>query len=353
MIEDSPSKDFNKFLIEQNPFVFFRLPKSSRIQCYFQEDQKLNFTKDFKIDGFIMGTFQKNNQTIFIPSKNHLEYDFIEEEVKINDIIETQKNDYKKSFIDLVIKTKDSIEKGILKKLVVARALEINEKFDSFSLFSNLLSLYPNAMVYYWCHPKVGTWVGASPESLFSIHSGKFQTMALAGTLSYREDGYYSWEAKEKNEQRLVLDSILDGLKKLFRKKEIQCSDTFTRRAGNLVHLCNILSVNTTAFDLEQIIDQLHPTPAVGGIPKTEGIKFLSQNENFDRSFYTGFFGPIAYANKVDLFVNLRCAQITDQGLTLYVGAGITSASIADMEWEETRKKTQTLLTAIPFKDSI
>ena len=56
---NSLSKDFNQFLIEQNPFVFFRLPKSSKIHCYFQKDQKLNFTKDFKINGFIMGTFKK------------------------------------------------------------------------------------------------------------------------------------------------------------------------------------------------------------------------------------------------------------------------------------------------------
>lgn len=349
----SLSKDFNQFLIEQNPFVFFRLPKSSKIHCYFQKDQKLNFTKDFKINGFIMGTFKKNNQTLFIPAKNHLEYDFIKAKVKTNDLKVIPKDDHRASFFSLVNKTKDSIQNGVLKKLVVARSIELIKKVDSFSLFSNLLSLYPDAMVYYWFNPQFGTWVGASPESLFSIHSGKFQTMALAGTLSYREDGYYPWEEKEKNEQRLVADAIMNILKRLFRKKEVLCTDTFTRRAGNLVHLCNMFSVNTTTFNLHQIIDELHPTPAVGGIPKKEGIKFLSKNENFDRSFYTGFFGPIAYANKVDLFVNLRCAQITDQVVKFYVGAGITSASIADREWEETQKKAQTLLKAIPLKDFI
>jgi len=352
MIGVSVSKDFNEFLVKQTPFVFFRLPNSSKIKCYYQQDHTLHFTNNFKIDGFVMGTFQNSNQTPFIPNTHSLEYDFTKLQVPYNDFYKTHIDENKASFLDLVNKTKTAINRGVLKKLVVARAQSFEEKVNPTSLFSNLLSLYPNAMVYYWYHPKLGSWVGASPESLFSIDSGDFQTMALAGTLPYKVDDDYNWGKKEKTEQRIVVDSILSVLRGLFQEKEIKCSKTFTRRAGNLVHLCNILSVKTDDFDLKQIIDQLHPTPAVGGIPKNEGVKFLSKHEKFERSFYAGFFGPISGSGKADLFVNLRCAQIENDRFTLYVGAGITADSEAEEEWEETQKKAQTILRAIQFDES-
>ena len=298
-----------------------------------------------------MGTFRKQDQIPFIADTNHLKFNFYPKVVTPNNSHNINFTKNKSSFIALVNKTKTAIASGLLKKLVVARRVNLADKVDSLSLFLNLLSLYPNAMTYFWHHPKAETWIGASPESLFSIDSGKLQTMALAGTLSYRADENYQWGEKEKTEQRLVVDSILSVLNRLFDEQTIQCSETFSRRAGNLVHLCNILSVQAESYDLRQIADQLHPTPAVGGIPTSEGISFLSQNENFNRSYYTGFFGPIS-DKKVELFVNLRCAQITKEGLTLYVGAGITAESEAENEWEETQKKAQTLLRAIEFTDS-
>ena len=76
-------------------------------------------------------------------------------------------------------------------------------------------------------------------------------------------------------------------------------------------------------------------------------MSFLKENENLDRGYYTGFFGPVNGEDQIDLFVNLRCARIISQDLQLYVGAGITQESDPEKEWEETQNKAKTLLAAL------
>jgi isochorismate synthase len=101
-------------------------------------------------------------------------------------------------------------------------------------------------------------------------------------------------------------------------------------------------NINTTA-----LLKKLHPTPAVGGIPVEEGMRFLAKHENLDRAYYTGFLGPVMGEDQMDLFVNLRCAQMIPKALVLYVGAGITQDSDPEKEWVETHNKSKTLLAAL------
>jgi isochorismate synthase len=51
--------------------------------------------------------------------------------------------------------------------------------------------------------------------------------------------------------------------------------------------------------------------------------------------------------DQMDLFVNLRCAQMIPKALVLYVGAGITQDSDPEKEWVETQNKSKTLLAAL------
>lgn len=247
----------------------------------------------------------------------------------------------------MVNETKKAIASGRLKKLVVARKIIKKGEANAFQLFTHLLTLYPHAMVYFWHHPKAETWVGASPERFFSLHSGRLTTMALAGTLPYNIKEEYHWGDKEKTEQGWVRDTLQEDLEELFPLAAVKCSETFTLRAGNLVHLCNEISVEAQKINTTELLKKLHPTPAVGGIPVEEGMRFLAEHENLDRAYYAGFLGPVMGEGQIDLFVNLRCAQITQEGLYLYVGAGITQDSDPEKEWEETQIKSKTLLAAL------
>ena len=338
---------FGKLLSHDQAFVFYRLPYSNIVHCFFQDDSTLNLTPDLKIEGFVMSRFYDPLPVPYISNKNRLEFKYIPNFRQNNVLHNGDLLEDKSTFINVVNKTKSAIASGLMKKLVVARGVRINEEVDSLKMFTNLLSLYPSAMVYYWNHPKAETWIGASPEQLFSTQSGRLTTMALAGTLLYNDQEKYHWDVKEKVEQGWVRDTLYKDLKNLFPKNEVKCSETFTQRAGNLVHLCNILTVDSPSFNILELIKTLHPTPAVGGIPVKEGIQFLTKNEKLDRAYYAGFLGPLWEDTQIDLFVNLRCAQIIKEGLLLYVGAGITSDSDPEKEWEETQNKTKTLLAAL------
>jgi isochorismate synthase len=104
--------------------------------------------------------------------------------------------------------------------------------------------------------------------------------------------------------------------------------------------------------NLKNIIQILHPTPAVCGFPKESAKKFIHENENYNREFYAGFLGELnkdfgTDENKTDLFVNLRCMKIEANTINFYAGGGITKDSIPEKEWEETVNKTNTMKSCI------
>src|SRR6202021_687877 len=95
------------------------------------------------------------------------------------------------------------------------------------------------------------------------------------------------------------------------------------------------------------LVSELHPTPAVCGIPLNDATQFIKETEGYDRGYYTGFLGPCNMDGKTELYVNLRCAELFADCINLYVGGGITKDSIPENEWEETEMKSKTLLSAL------
>ena len=96
-------------------------------------------------------------------------------------------------------------------------------------------------------------------------------------------------------------------------------------------------------FDLKNLLNTLHPTPAVCGLPKEAAKFFILQNEKYDRTYYSGFLGEINDDFDTELFVNLRCAKIEKNVAQIYVGGGITKESNPEKEWSETHLKTNTI----------
>jgi isochorismate synthase len=222
-----------------------------------------------------------------------------------------------------------------------------NRKIDIIESFQNLCKKYPNAFVHLISNSITGTWLGASPEKFIQVNDNKMSTVALAGTLNRTKRT--DWTEKEKIEQKWVevhIEKVLSNLEMQFEKdgpKELQI--------GNLQHLITEYQTKITeSTKTEVVINKLNPTPAVCGIPFEEANKFIMENESYSRSFYSGVIGPYFNKNKFDLFVNLRCLQITKEHIIQYAGAGITKDSIAEAEWEETKSKiemTKGLLTFI------
>ena len=267
----------------------------------------------------------------------------------------TQSSD-KASYERLVKKGIEQIEEGAFEKIVPSRArrVELPESFDPIETFQKLCDTYPNALITFVSIPKVGTWMGATPELLIQVENNRiFKTVALAGTKPF-EPGTdirnVAWTQKEIEEQALVSRYIISNFKKI-RLREYDEQGPKTIIAGNVLHLKTTYAVDMKETNFPQLgsvmLQLIHPTSAVCGMPLEESLAFLKANEGYDREFYAGYLGPVNINNSICLFVNLRCMQLADTDAILYAGAGVTADSIPESEWDETEIKLNTLLKVI------
>ncbi|XMO85964.1 chorismate-binding protein [Algibacter sp. AS12] len=346
------------------PFVSYRKPNQDKVSVRLQNDSSLHFTADFTEEGFVFSPFDDITKTVLIPSASS--------EIISTSYVIQQSDEASKSLpgasseaehfhINLVNKGVEAILNSDLKKVVLSRQETVKLKEDNpFKIFKRLLNTYKSAFVYCWYHPKVGLWLGATPETLIKIEGQRFSIMALAGTQEYNGSLDVVWQNKEKQEQQFVTDFIIDNLKPLV--EDFKVSKVETVKAGNLVHLKTMIMAQLKAnTPLKQVIEALHPTPAVCGLPKQMAKQFILENENYNREFYTGFLGELncetiiaprsskrnienrAYAVKrksTQLYVNLRCMQLKNEAAIIYVGGGVTESSNAVSELEETVSKS-------------
>lgn len=260
------------------------------------------------------------------------------------------------AFTALVQQAIGQIEAGSVEKIVPSRHKQVPlpQDFDVVDIFQRLCKTYPNALVSLVHAPGHGTWVGATPETLVSVEDGTtFKTIALAGTKPY--DSSVSlrdvmWTQKEIEEQALVERYIISCFKKI-RVREYDERGPKTSVAGNLMHLRSDFTVDLKAINFPQLgsvmLQLLHPTSAVCGMPLEPALEFLRAHEGYDREFYSGYLGPVNFHRDIHLFVNLRCMQLFENTAVLYAGAGVTIDSIAEQEWKETEFKLNTMLNIL------
>lgn len=355
------------------PFVIYHKPKSDELKAILQNDATVYSTSDFTESGFVLAPFDSNETAILVPLK-HSEVCSVTIEKTENNTNTTKlpsdEDDRSKSFhLELVQKGIQAIKNGELKKVVLSRLETVkSSEANPITIFKRMLVSYPSALVYCFYHPKVGTWLGATPETLLRIEGNQFFTTALAGTQKYEGDLKVEWHPKEKEEQHIVTNYITDQLKPLVN--DLKTESTETAKAGNLLHIKTNISgtFNFKNFNLKNMLHALHPTPAVCGMPKAIAKNFILKNENYHREFYTGFLGELNFKEKKlrntnrhniendqystiqtvsNLYVNLRCMQLKNNQALIYVGGGITKDSDPESEWIETVNKTQTIKSVL------
>ena len=332
------------------PFVLYKKPNITNVIGLFQNNDELFLVKDFTEKGFVFTSFD-GNQNIIIPenqsevssmpwTKNKFEN--LENEVNFPSKLDSTR------FKNLVVKGIQAIENEKFKKVVLSRKETVDlVRFDLLIAFEKLVQLYPSTFVYCFFHPKVGTWLGATPEQLLKVDNNSFQTIALAGTQKNTDSTEVFWEKKEQEEQQIVTNYIVDTLDEA--TSEVVVSKPYSLKAGSLWHIkTDISGIFKPGFGLQKAIELLHPTPAVCGLPKGEAKAFILENEKYDRAFYTGFLGELNSniemdSISTDLFVNLRCMEICNSQANLYMGCGITKESVPEKEWQESINKSATM----------
>lgn len=332
------------------PFVLYSKPNTSNIIGLLQHNDILFKVSDYSEKGFIFASFDEK-LLILIP-ENESEIISIDKEITAFESIEADDLNFnpeaKKQFEDLVSQGIEAIKNDEFKKVVLSRSEIVNlTEFDFVTTFQHLIQLYPTTFTYCFYHPKVGFWMGATPEQLLKANGNIFETTALAGTQKANSETEILWQQKEKDEQQYVTDFIVKRLREF--AASVVVSEPYSFKAGSIWHIktdiSGVLKDNST---LKEVIDTLHPTPAVCGLPKKKAKTFVLENENYDRTFYTGFLGELNSSflednASSDLFVNLRSMQIQKNKAVLYMGCGITKESIPEKEWEESVNKSMTM----------
>lgn len=260
------------------------------------------------------------------------------------------------SYQDFVSEAINSIKSGNLHKVVLSRFedFDLKEGFDALDTLQALSDKYENAFCHLTNTQTYGCWMGASPEKLIAIEDGQFfSTDALAGTQVLPENTDLmdvAWTQKEIEEQAMVSRYIIDCFKKI-RLREFEEIGPRTVKAGNLTHLKTAFKVDMELTNSPMLgstmLELLHPTSAVCGMPRELADEFIKTHEGYQRSLYAGFLGPVGFNGNSDLFVNLRCMQLDESKARLYAGAGITEYSNPEKEYQETSNKMQTMLKVL------
>jgi len=364
-------EDLQQVCLKQHiPFASFRRALRTDIKTFVQHrsfPKKVDFTKQPEsIVGFVVAPFFETsacNSFILEPddilisgditrefilslSENSL---FLDVERSSGDNIKTTSRD---EFIKEVNDAKLAISAGTFHKVVLSkvRVHQVPDSFEASTFFLRLCEKYPHAFVYMIQLPEVGCWIGATPEPLLLIEDGKVKTVSLAGTqlANGNEIDSYSWSSKETEEQGIVTGFVEKTLHTL-DIDNYTLTGPYNYQAANLIHLKTSFEFNESDLGnrLSDFLKALHPTPSVGGLPREAARTFILEHENYNRSYYTGFLGPVHMEGKSQLYVNLRCLQLFDKQFVLYSGAGITASSVAEREWEETDNKMMTMLNVM------
>jgi len=244
------------------------------------------------------------------------------------------------------------IASGRCEKIVAAHrcVVDMSGPIVETSVLARLAERYPDCFRYAIRHGDAA-FVGATPERLIDKRGATITTDALAGSIDVgagpHPDDTLRASGKDLSEHEFVVRAILDGLAPFCDQLDVPARpEICTLR--NLLHLrtpiAGRLRVPTHVLDL---VDALHPTPAVGGVPTTLAMEWIAEHESAPRGWYAGPIGWFDAAGDGEFAVALRSGLLVDDRAYVYAGAGIVAESDAAAEFAETSLKQRALLGAL------
>ena len=283
------------------------------------------------------------------------------DESKRTDIIETPtmisnkdiQSEEWKALVDKVVQfMKDSVA---LQKVVLSRRRQI--VFDNEVNIEDALqrSLNINESSYLLLFESgKSQFISQTPEQLCQISNGILYTNAIAGTISRTDDETINESLKDellndsKNqfEHRYVVDSIIHDIQSFTKHLEYDKKPTILTNK-HLYHLYTKIQADLLSENVLEIVNQLHPTPALGGFPKAEAMRFIENEEFGTRGLYGAPLGYIDLEDNGEFIVSIRSMLVNENSATLYSGCGIVKDSNAESEFEETDLKFKPMLKAL------
>ncbi|MES2768087.1 MAG: isochorismate synthase [Bdellovibrionota bacterium] len=257
----------------------------------------------------------------------------------------------KSDWLNLFTKIHEKFQDETFRKIVPARkvTVDLEQNLNILEFFKKIMkdSNY-NYMIRTSEH---SAFMGSSPERLLFFQDSKFQTEAIAGTRPKELAHELLESEKDLYEHNLVVEDIIAKLKPFSEK--IHSEKTAVIDAKNLAHLKtkitatpslgNTQTGNAQSKNIFNVIESLHPTSAVCGMPKRESINFLRESESFDRGLFASPFG-VFNRKFTDICVAIRCCHIEKNRVDLFSGVGVVPQSNPESEWQELEHKIQPYL---------
>tara|TARA_R110000868_G_scaffold154736_3_gene380982 strand:+ start:652 stop:2079 length:1428 start_codon:yes stop_codon:yes gene_type:complete len=248
-----------------------------------------------------------------------------------------------------VAKAHKSFDQNELDKVVLSRkeVLSSQELIKPDQVFEHLALKAGEHFIFHiqWRHDQ--SFTSMTPERLFKLSGQDLYSDAIAGTrargINQDADLVLQHELlnskKELNEHRFVSSAIKETMNGL-GCYEVEVSDSETiLKLSHVQHLYTKLKAKLLKTPkILDLIEAFHPTPAVGGKPKSEAIEWLLSTEEYDRGYFAAPVGVID-ANGAEFCVAIRSALVFARELHVYAGAGLVPGSCPTAEWNETAVK--------------
>ena len=248
------------------------------------------------------------------------------------------------------------IDSGEIQKVVLARRLRTRTSASAPAIVAALHARYPD--FYGYAAIRGGSsFVGASPELLIASEGRTLRSAPAAATVlsagSPAADRKLAGgldSVKSRWEQELVVDAVWEALEPLC--ENIRVSLPMVISAGPVQHLSSVVEGKLRQrVHVLRLADVIHPTPAVGGLPREEALEFISEVEDFDRGWYAGPIGVVHPDGCGSLAVALRGALLHDGSIDLFAGGGIVEGSIPDDEMREIEMKLRSVASVLSPDD--
>ncbi|GLP97827.1 isochorismate synthase [Paraferrimonas sedimenticola] len=241
-------------------------------------------------------------------------------------------------------------------KVVLSRVTELAlaRRVDPWSLLALWQGRNPNSYQFAFQYSAHDTFISCSPERLFRRQLTSLSTEALAGTTtrgtSESEDQALAQalldDSKNSHENQLVADHILESLAPLSDAVEADDKPSLFK-LNRIQHLHRAIDAELKSEVNDwQLLRALHPTPAVGGLPRASAMDYIRRNEGYQRGWYSGACGFFGQQHS-EFSVAIRSARVRDDHIQLFAGAGIVQGSNADAEWNELENKLATIMSLL------
>ncbi len=250
-----------------------------------------------------------------------------------------------------------AIRAGTLEKVVLARAVELHAEAQPFDAARALRHLAENYTGCYLFAVARGDrcFLGATPERLAQLRAGEVKTVSLAGSIrrgrTPAEDDQLGQalldSAKDRNEHAVVVQSLVEALRETCATLQVSESPGLIK-LGNIQHLCTAITGQlVNGYAIFDLVERLHPTPAVGGRPRAAGLRLIRECEKLDRGWYAGPVGWVNGQGEGEFAVAIRSALLHDHMATLFAGCGIVADSDPEREYAESLLKLKPMLAAL------